>query len=356
MRILGAVVAAIALWFMTTIAVAADAACSRPHEGKAGMRASFVSQLQAAAKLPDWAAREAQLEALSKRADYKLERPLVDIGLIEIYLATERSARAETLAMPLFENPYLARSQLDQIKVQLAMAASLRNDPARIVELLQPMIQAKCGPIPSPGRYLLASALLDQQREVEAMNTLGTAKPEPAAVVDWWQTTLVDLRCRHDSVHECAREIVRFAAHGEPSEQAVALLDAQLQRVIALPGAAERVANGRSRGLIDADGHLTPKYGDENGITAPKVTRFAGTYPPELQAKQMRGFVLVAFTIGADGRGRDARVIDSSPPGVFDRAALDAANNAVFEPRKINGKPVDSEGRTTISFGPGRIP
>jgi TonB family protein len=54
----------------------------------------------------------------------------------------------------------------------------------------------------------------------------------------------------------------------------------------------------------------------------------------------------VHYTIDINGVPRDVRVVESTPPGVFDGAALDAVTRWRYRP----GKPVEVE--VSIHFSP----
>lgn len=64
----------------------------------------------------------------------------------------------------------------------------------------------------------------------------------------------------------------------------------------------------------------------------------------------LEGTVVVEFTIAADGSIRDAAVVDTDQPGVFDQVALNAVRQWVYRPRCENGVPVESEQRTALDF------
>lgn len=75
----------------------------------------------------------------------------------------------------------------------------------------------------------------------------------------------------------------------------------------------------------------------------------APEYPREAQRRRRAGEVEVEFTVGTDGTVTSARVVNASPPRVFDRAALSAVNRWRFQPvsspvtsrRKIEFKPAN---------------
>jgi protein TonB len=74
----------------------------------------------------------------------------------------------------------------------------------------------------------------------------------------------------------------------------------------------------------------------------------APAYPPDAYRSATAGEVEVELTVGSDGSVTAARVVRSTPPRVFDRAALAAVKRWRFQP--VNA-PITT--RRTIGFNPG---
>lgn len=72
------------------------------------------------------------------------------------------------------------------------------------------------------------------------------------------------------------------------------------------------------------------------------VPRFRArpVYPPGAAERGIEGYVTIGFTISPRGTVTDMRVLDSKPPGQFDRAALKALRRWRYDPKLIDGKPV----------------
>jgi TonB family protein len=71
-------------------------------------------------------------------------------------------------------------------------------------------------------------------------------------------------------------------------------------------------------------------------------------YPDEAQRRRIGGAVMLEALIGPDGKVKDVRVIQSTPP--FDEAAIDAVRQWEFEPTRIDGKAVSVVTTTTVTF------
>ncbi len=94
-------------------------------------------------------------------------------------------------------------------------------------------------------------------------------------------------------------------------------------------------------------------------VTAPVVqasenimplVRIPPRYPRSAARRNLEGVVKVAFTITKNGLVRDAKVVLSEPEGVFDRAALKAISKWKFNPKVVNGQPVEQAATQEIEF------
>jgi protein TonB len=72
---------------------------------------------------------------------------------------------------------------------------------------------------------------------------------------------------------------------------------------------------------------------------------------PEAAAKDgIKGFVIVNLLIAKDGSVEIAKVIESSPEGVFDDVVLNGVRSWRFAPARYKGKPVKVWAKQKISF------
>ncbi len=89
--------------------------------------------------------------------------------------------------------------------------------------------------------------------------------------------------------------------------------------------------------------------GEDREVKA--IRRPPPSYPAEAQLQGLSGWVKLIFTVTAKGTTRDIRAVASDPPGVFERAAIDAAQRFVYAPRLENGVAVDRPNvETEITF------
>lgn len=65
-------------------------------------------------------------------------------------------------------------------------------------------------------------------------------------------------------------------------------------------------------------------------------------YPGTAASRGIEGYAIVEFSVSQSGEVFDARILESEPGSVFDRAALKAIYKFKYHPQKVNGKPVIS--------------
>ena len=69
------------------------------------------------------------------------------------------------------------------------------------------------------------------------------------------------------------------------------------------------------------------------GVLPNKITHVEPTYPPAALAQRVEGFVMIAITVGTDGRVTDAKILQSIP--LLDQAALAAVRQWQYDPRSM---------------------
>ncbi len=81
------------------------------------------------------------------------------------------------------------------------------------------------------------------------------------------------------------------------------------------------------------------------------IVKVAPVYPRRAQTRGIEGYVLLEFVVTKTGAVRDPVVVEASPPGIFDRAAMQAALKFKYKPKVVNGEPIDVAGvRNLITF------
>ncbi len=107
------------------------------------------------------------------------------------------------------------------------------------------------------------------------------------------------------------------------------------------PNVQAQSANEFDLGAIDLSADLTIDAGlvgsGGDGDFLP-IVKVAPQYPRRALQKGIEGHVTVEFTVTALGTVIDPRVIDSNPPNVFNRAAMNAVKKFKYKPKIVDGK------------------
>lgn len=67
-------------------------------------------------------------------------------------------------------------------------------------------------------------------------------------------------------------------------------------------------------------------------------------YPLAAVEENVEGYVLLEFTVTKEGLPRGIVILDRSPSSIFNASAVNAAERFRFDPRIVDGKPVEAEG------------
>lgn len=102
-------------------------------------------------------------------------------------------------------------------------------------------------------------------------------------------------------------------------------------------------------GVLAAGPTTAGAVGGGEGDLMPLV-RVAPLYPRRAQMRGLEGAVKVEFTITETGKVKDPSVLEATPPGIFDRAALQAILRWKFKPKTVEGKPVARRAFQVITF------
>jgi periplasmic protein TonB len=73
-------------------------------------------------------------------------------------------------------------------------------------------------------------------------------------------------------------------------------------------------------------------------------------YPADARRAGLTGWVQVEFVVNPDGSVRSARAIEAQPKGLFEAAAVIAAQRCKFKPKMVDGQPVEQRGRRKWNF------
>jgi protein TonB len=83
-----------------------------------------------------------------------------------------------------------------------------------------------------------------------------------------------------------------------------------------------------------------------------RVHNVAPVYPAQADRLGRGGSVELEFTVRTDGTVADIKITHAQPPGVFDKAVVDAVRNWRYRPVQRDGHPVDQRARLRVVFAP----
>lgn len=113
------------------------------------------------------------------------------------------------------------------------------------------------------------------------------------------------------------------------------------------------VSQGIDIGAVDVNVDLN--VGGVGGFSSDgeylPIVKVAPVYPRRAQTRGIEGYVILEFIVTKTGAVTDPVVIEAKPPGMFDRAAINAALKFKYKPKVVNGEPIDVAGvRNRITF------
>lgn len=346
-------------WIATAVAVVCGSAtaqalpeysCHPLQEGRGdAVEPKIEQRINAARKLPT-AEAISELESLAESAWPKgYMAGVLSSELAWRYLEAGRPAEAAANARAALQNVYLEGSRIDQMR---GVLAQIETDAGRwegVVEALQPVVDRQCRPVPAVFRYLLAEAQVRRGDAQAALIQIDAAQPQDTAQGLPWMRTALALDCAEAPGAACAVRVLRYAQTPGPSAGLQALVNEHLQILASVGELRPRLEQAREAGLLDADLRLIPRSPETVDELRPLV-RVAPKYPRDALILGQQGYVKLEITVDRNGDVINARVVDSAPRGVFDRAALAAAWKGRFQPRIVDGEPAETTGRYTVHF------
>ena len=116
-----------------------------------------------------------------------------------------------------------------------------------------------------------------------------------------------------------------------------------VQQTVPMP---KPTTSGSGRGAAAASG-LTPSQLAQN---LKRIKYLPPEFPAKALSQRVSGSVTIEYIVDTNGDPRDVRVVEATPPGVFDHAAINAVKHWHYEPVVANGVPVEVPVRTAIRF------
>jgi protein TonB len=92
---------------------------------------------------------------------------------------------------------------------------------------------------------------------------------------------------------------------------------------------------------LSLEGGLALESGDGEFLP---IVRVSAVYPRRALQRGIEGYVDIEFTVSKFGSVTNPKVMQASPEGIFDQAALDATLKYKYKPRVVNGEPMEVSG------------
>jgi len=98
--------------------------------------------------------------------------------------------------------------------------------------------------------------------------------------------------------------------------------------------------------LVEGQARQMGNIGGAGGADrdAVPLVRIDPDYPMQARQRGQEGWVVLEFTISTAGTVKDVEVVSSEPGTVFDRAAVQAVRKWKYNPKILDGKPVERQG------------
>ena len=117
-----------------------------------------------------------------------------------------------------------------------------------------------------------------------------------------------------------------------------------VKQTVPMPKPATAGPGGRSAAAASG---LTPAQLAQN---LKRLKYVPPEFPSKALSQRVSGSVTIEYIVDTNGDPRDVRVVEATPPGVFDHAAITAVKHWHYEPVVANGAPVEVPVRTAIRF------
>ena len=116
-----------------------------------------------------------------------------------------------------------------------------------------------------------------------------------------------------------------------------------------LDALSERLARAKS----PVGGDAAARHGGLQEVSENALTRLKPLqpqYPRAALVREQEGWVEIAYTVAANGKVTDIKVLRSSPPGLFDNAAKDAVARLIYQPTLQDGNAVAVTTKIRVAF------
>jgi TonB family protein len=276
-------------------------------------------------------------------ADLAAARPKVLVNEAHAAISAGDSATAEQLISQL-----TAIGQ-DRAAQELREALNAHHGEAELAEMAGQVRAA-----------ISSGALLDPANDnartrLQALRQAGGRSPVVFAVQRELQAALI----AHAADSERSQQwdaAQRFLAADADYGTTADLTDAKRQLQTLMEQAAQRASAAAAAAAAAAQAVAAPAAAAAPGPAAPAFLAAKPSkpldveYPKEALEKKLIGYVIVEFTLSPSGTASELKVVEASPVGVFNDAALAAVGHGRYDTQALGPTPKPQRARIRISF------
>jgi len=279
----------------------------------------------------------------------------IDPAAVAALDAEIAAARPKALAMQ--TRSALAKGDTDSATQLLAQLAATGADRTVVTQLQNTVdsqrASARLGDLASRARALIKSGALlepandNAQATALAMQQINRNSPLTQSVEHELQMALIDrtLAASHAAQFELAQQLLNAAAIlGNSPELTTAR--AQVQKEIDAPRVRAPAPTAAPTPVAEAAAAAA------DYLRAKPLAPLNVVYPQRALDLGQQGYVIVEFTLDSKGRASDPKIIESSPPKIFDGAAMQAIARGRFDASELGPKGESQRARIRIAFKP----
>lgn len=324
--------------------------CHAPEEGKAyAMSERLKERLEATLAIPASDALAILEEMGGEPSRSSTASFVVPYILAWRYHELGRHADLRSAALQVITHPNVGGNQADISWALVAQSYADEEDWPHVVELLQPMVDAKCRPLEDAVRKLLAVARIRMEQYSAALEQFDNSCMADVPAELHWIRIALEVDCKLNGPEACVRRILRYSEKSGASDDLQSILNTALNQLQMVAEAKPFLDDARESGKLSSDYAVVIRRTATNEPLTP-LQRIAPEYPRAAAQAGQSGYVVMQVTVGADGNVIEATPVESSPPGVFEEASIKAALKGRFKPQLIDGQPHITQGQYTVRF------
>jgi TonB family protein len=228
------------------------------------------------------------------------------------------------------------------VVAQLRDSLDSQRNAARLTELAgHARALIKSGALLEPATDSAQTAVLSmQQLNRNSPLTVSTERELQAALIE---RTLAAARAGQFDVAQQLLNSAAILGNGPELAAARTLVQTEMEATRNRPAAAAAAA---------APSPARAAAAQPDFVRAKPAAPLQVDFPQRAFDAGRQGYVIVEFTLDAKGRASDAKVIESSPPTIFDDAAIQAVRRGRFDTSELGASGASRRARLRIAFKP----